>query len=138
MKPRLLVLTRLFWPEGSGGELATYLFLRHYLSKHFDVVVVSGTERPAPLGGCCRYVLWRALRSRFKPAEWVKAFAAARGIAYLVRWADVVYIPFFSLYPLAPAVKRLNPVPRRCSTLTRNSCLSKVRIVMCSPCGLCF
>jgi len=39
-------------------------------------------------------VRWRALRSRFKPAEWVKAFAATRGIADLVGWADVVYIPF--------------------------------------------
>jgi len=44
------VLTRLFWPEGSGGELATYLFLRRYLGRYFDVVVVSGTKRLAPLG----------------------------------------------------------------------------------------
>jgi hypothetical protein len=69
MRPKLLVLTRLFQPEGIGGELATYLFIRRYLGKHFDVVVVSGTERPAPLGGCCRCVLRRALRSRFEPAE---------------------------------------------------------------------
>ena len=40
----------MFWPEGGGGELATYLFLRRYLGRHFDVVVVSGTERPAPRG----------------------------------------------------------------------------------------
>jgi hypothetical protein len=53
MRPKLLVLTRLFQPEGIGGELATYLFLRRYLGRHFDVVVVSGTERPASLGGCC-------------------------------------------------------------------------------------
>jgi hypothetical protein len=50
MRPKLLVLTRLFWPEGSGGELATYLFLRRYLGRYFDVVVVSGTKRLAPLG----------------------------------------------------------------------------------------
>jgi glycosyltransferase involved in cell wall biosynthesis len=129
MKPRLLVLTRLFWPEGSGGELATYLFIRRYLGKHFDVVVVSGTERPAPLGGCCRYVLWRALRSRFKPAEWVKAFAAARRIADLVRWVDVIYIPFFSLYPLAPAVKRLNPRAKVVFHVHTNQLLSYTSVV---------
>ena len=129
MKPRLLVLTRLFWPEGSGGELATYLFLRRYLGRYFDVVVVSGTERPAPLGGCCRYVRWRALRSRFKPAEWVKAFAAARGIADLVGWADVVYIPFFSLYPLAPAVKRLNPRAKVVFHVHTNQLISYTSVV---------
>jgi glycosyltransferase involved in cell wall biosynthesis len=129
MKPRLLVLTRLFWPDGSGGELATYLFLRRYLGRHFDVVVVSGTGRPAPLGGCCRYVRWGALRSRFKPAEWVKAFAAARGIADLIKWADVVYIPFFSLYPLVPAVKRLNPRAKVVFHVHTNQLLSYTSVV---------
>jgi glycosyltransferase involved in cell wall biosynthesis len=74
-------------------------------------------------------VRWRALRSRFKPAEWVKAFAAARGIADLVGWADVVYIPFFSLYPLAPAVKRLNPRAKVVFHVHTNQLISYTSVV---------
>ncbi|MGC9107324.1 MAG: hypothetical protein ACP5IE_03930, partial [Infirmifilum sp.] len=71
MKPRLLVLTKFFWPEGSGAELATYLFLKRYLARVFDVTIVSGTPKPiTDVLKCCRYVTWGALRSRVKPVEW--------------------------------------------------------------------
>jgi len=62
MKPRLLVLSKFFWPEGSGAELATYLFIRRYLADRFDVGVVSGTDKPIIDRGCCRYVAWDVLR----------------------------------------------------------------------------
>ena len=42
MKPRVLVFSKLFWPEGEGAELATYLIVK-LLSRRFDVAVVSGT-----------------------------------------------------------------------------------------------
>ena len=56
MRPRLLVLSKFFWPEGGGAELATYLFIRRYLADQFDVVIVSGTDKPIIGRGCCRVV----------------------------------------------------------------------------------
>jgi hypothetical protein len=49
MRPKVLVLTKLFWPDGGGAELATYLIVKNVLSKSFDVVVVSGTRGRSPM-----------------------------------------------------------------------------------------
>jgi len=106
MRPRLLVFSKFFWPEGGGAELATYLFIRRYLADWFDVVVVSGTDKPIIDRGCCRYVAWDVLRAGFKPAEWLLFAAKLRDVAKLIRWADIVYIPSHTLLPLAPIVKR--------------------------------
>jgi len=107
---RLVVFTKLFWPEGTGGELATYTIVKDVLSKHFDVTVVSGTKSPAPdVLKCCRYIYWGALRSRLKPAEWLRVFANSRVVKRLVEGADVVYIAFHSLLPLAAVAKAVKP-----------------------------
>jgi len=107
---RLVVFTKLFWPEGTGGELATYTIVRDILSRHFDVTVVSGTKSPAPdVLKCCRYIYWGALRSRLKPAEWLRVFANSRDVKKLVEGADVVYITFHSLLPLAMVAKAVKP-----------------------------
>jgi len=107
---RLVVFTKLFWPEGTGGELATYTIVRNILSRHFDVTVVSGTKSPAPdVLKCCRYIYWGALRSRLKPAEWLRVFANSRVVKRLVEGADVVYISFHSLLPLAAVAKAVKP-----------------------------
>ena len=38
---RILVISERYWPDGSGGELATHLIL-DILRKRFDVTVVTG------------------------------------------------------------------------------------------------
>jgi len=108
LKPRILLLSKLFWPEGGGGELATYLIARSILSKHFNVTIVSGTGRPEPdVLKVARYVRWGALESRFKPVEWFKLVAGTKHIRGLVEGADVVYIASHTLIPLAIIAKSL-------------------------------
>jgi len=130
MKPRLLVLSKFFWPEGSGAELATYLFIRRYLADRFDVGVVSGTDKPIIDRGCCRYVAWDVLRAGFKPAEWLLFAAKLRDAARLIRWADIVYIPSHTLLPLAPIVKWVNPRARVVLHVHNNQLLTYTSIVI--------
>jgi len=130
MRPRLLVFSKFFWPEGGGAELATYLFIRRYLADRFDVVVVSGTDKPIIDRGCCRYVAWNALRTGFKPAEWFLFAAKLRDAAKLIRWADIVYIPSHTLLPLAPIVKWVNPRARVVLHVHNNQLLTYTSIVI--------
>jgi glycosyltransferase involved in cell wall biosynthesis len=106
---RVLVFSKLFWPEGGGAELATHLIVG-LLSRRFDVTVVSGTARPEPAAlRRVRYLQWSALGSRFKPVEWLRLLAGARHVRRLLERADIVYIPSHTLLPLAAVAKRLRP-----------------------------
>jgi len=110
MKPRILVLTKLFWPEGGGAELATYLIVKDILSKHFDVTIVSGTRSPEPdILKHARYIHWGVLEARYKPIERIKTFTGINWVRNLVEKADIVYIPSHTLIPLTMAVKTINP-----------------------------
>ncbi|MGC8988371.1 hypothetical protein, partial [Infirmifilum sp.] len=130
MRPRLLVFTRRFWPEGSGAELATYLFLRRYLADVFDITVVSGTPKPpADVLRCCRYVYWEPLRW-VKPLEWSMTVVGMGGLEGLVRWADVVYIPSHSPTPLAVLAKFLNPRVRVVLHIHNNQLLTYTSVVL--------
>ena len=107
---RVLVFTKLFWPEGSGAELATYLIIRGILSKYFDVVVVSGTEKPkANILRCCKYIYWPVLKTKYKPAEWLKLLANTKTVRELIDRTDIVYIPSHTLLPLAFIAKLIKP-----------------------------
>jgi glycosyltransferase involved in cell wall biosynthesis len=110
LKPRILLFSKLFWPEGGGGELATYLIAKSILSKHFDVTIVSGTGKPEPdVLKVARYVHWSALESKLKPVEWFKLVANTKYIRGLVEGADVVYITSHTLIPVAIIAKTLKP-----------------------------
>jgi glycosyltransferase involved in cell wall biosynthesis len=110
MKPRILVLTKLFWPEGGGAELATYIIVKDILSKHYDVTIVSGTRSPEPnILKHAKYIHWGALEARYKPIEWIKTFMGIDRVRNLVEEADIVYIPSHTLIPLTIAVKTINP-----------------------------
>jgi glycosyltransferase involved in cell wall biosynthesis len=110
LKPRILLFSKLFWPEGGGGELATYLIARSILSKHFNVTIVSGTRRPEPdVLKVARYVHWSTLESKLKPVEWFKLVVNTKHIRSLIEGADVVYITSHTLIPLAIIAKSLKP-----------------------------
>jgi glycosyltransferase involved in cell wall biosynthesis len=110
MRPKVFVLTKLFWPEGGGAELATYLIVKELLSKGFDVVVVSGTRRPkSDVLRAVGYVHWSALESKYKPVEWLRLLANTRWFTKLVERADVVYIPSHTLIPMAMVAKLVKP-----------------------------
>jgi len=110
MKPRILALTKLFWPEGGGAELATYLIVKDILSKYFDVTIVSGTRSPEPdILKHAKYIHWSVLEAKYKPIEWIKAFMGIGWVRNLVEEADIVYIPSHTLIPLIITVKTINP-----------------------------
>jgi glycosyltransferase involved in cell wall biosynthesis len=110
LKPRILLFSKLFWPEGGGGELATYLIARSILSKHFNVTIVSGTGRPEPdVLKAARYVHWSTLESKLKPVEWFKLVSNTKHVRSLIEGADVVYITSHTLIPLAVIAKTLKP-----------------------------
>jgi len=104
--PRLLVVTERYWPEGSGGELATHLILE-LLRDSFEVTVVTGTRSPAGVEGV-RYVYEPLLSARSKHPLWFNTLRLARSRVFekLVERADVVYVPRFA-FPVIPLAKRL-------------------------------
>ncbi len=105
---RVVVFSKLFWPEGGGAEFATYLIVKDILSKYFDVVVVSSTEKPGVDAlKRCRYVHWPVLKTKYKPIEWLKLLTNTRIIRQFIEEADAVYIPSHTLLPLAIAVKAI-------------------------------
>jgi glycosyltransferase involved in cell wall biosynthesis len=110
VKPRLLIFSKLFWPEGGGAELATYTIVGDILSKYFDVTVVSGTDKPGSgVSRICRYMYWGLLRAGYKPLEWIEIFANMDYVKKLIEGVDIVYIPSHTLIPLAIIVKKLKP-----------------------------
>lgn len=110
MRLKVAVFSKLFWPEGTGGELATYLIVKDVLSRYFDVTIVSGTERPArDILKCCRYIKWDVFKKGAKPLKWASLFANADNVRKLVEASDIVYIPFHTLLPIAVIVKALKP-----------------------------
>jgi len=133
MKPRILVLTRLFWPEGSGAELATYLIIKDVLSKYFDVAIVSGTRSPEPdILKHAMYIHWSALEARYKPIEWIKTFMGIGWVRNLVEEADIVYIPSHTSYPLTIAVKAFNPRAKVVLHLHNYQLLTYTSVVLAS------
>jgi len=109
-KQKVLMTTKLFWPEGGGGELATYLIAKDMLSKHFELTVVSGTRRPAAdILEHCKYVWWHLFTEKYKPIEWLKLIENTKQFARLLKQADIVYIPSHTLLPLAIITKRIKP-----------------------------
>ena len=110
MKARILIITEQYWPEGSGGELATYLIVKNILSRRFNVFVVSGTRKPgADILRLAEYIHWSALKTKYKPIEWLKLFANTYWLRRLIEEADIVYIPSHTLIPMAIAAKHLKP-----------------------------
>jgi glycosyltransferase involved in cell wall biosynthesis len=110
MRPKVLALTKFFWPEGGGAELATYLIVKEVLSKSFDVDVISGTRRPKPdVLEAVNYIYWSALKSKYKPAEWLRLLANTRQFIKLVEKAEVVYISSHTLIPMAMVAKLMKP-----------------------------
>jgi|GEM_PF-2954792 len=80
-RPRLLVVTERYWPDGSGGELATHLIL-DILRERFNVTVLTGTARPARLPGV-RYIYEPLLSRKKKIAPWLNSARPARSARFL-------------------------------------------------------
>jgi glycosyltransferase involved in cell wall biosynthesis len=104
----VLTVSELFWPEGGGAELATYLTLQ-ILAKHgFSVTVVTGTKNPVKIPNV-KYYTTPMLRSANRLTRWtlMKALSTTAFFKQLLKSHDVLYIPQ-AAYPLIPVAKKMN------------------------------
>ncbi len=104
---KILVISERWWPEGSGGELATYLIVKGLAEEGFEVTVMHGSKKAWRIPGV-RLVYEPLLGPRSKHLLWLNSMRLARKERFtgLVRSSDTVYIPRIS-YPLIEAAKRL-------------------------------
>jgi glycosyltransferase involved in cell wall biosynthesis len=102
----ILVVSELFWPEGGGAELATYLILDILAKHNFGITVVTGTKNPAKLRGA-RYCVAPYLRGSNRIVKWVKMemLGLDKSFKEMLNNHDILYIPL-AAYPLIPLVKR--------------------------------
>jgi len=103
---KILVISERYWPDGSGGELATHLIV-DILSKKFDVTVVTGSKNPSRLPNV-EYIYEPLLSKWEKPLLWLNSLrlAGREEFKKLLREADVVYIPRFA-FPVIPYAKKM-------------------------------
>jgi glycosyltransferase involved in cell wall biosynthesis len=103
----LLVISERFWPEGSGGTLATYLITKLLATCNFKVTVITGTCNPTKIGGV-NFIIDEAFRIPNKPTRWLYFLRPSVRKRYkdLMRKFDIIYIPYG--YPLIPLAKELD------------------------------
>lgn len=103
----ILIVSERWWPEGTGGILASYLIASILRDAGFKLTVVHGTKEPEIVKGV-NYIYTEPLSVRNKHRLWVNCFALARQSWFLnaLRSCDVVYIPRYC-YPLVPFAKKL-------------------------------
>jgi len=103
---RILVVSERFWPNGSGGELATHLIV-DILRKEFEVVVVTGSRNPYRLPGV-EFVYEPLLLRWEKPVFWFNTLGLVRTERFrkLIRECDIVYVPRIA-FPIIPYAKQM-------------------------------
>jgi len=97
----ILILSKKLWPEGSGGELATYLYTRLLIENDVDVkVAISSTSN--------HFKAWSKLPIYKIPAPGYGKYTIVlmfRKLRELSEWSDVVYCTdFFHIVPLIKQV----------------------------------
>jgi glycosyltransferase involved in cell wall biosynthesis len=104
----VLTVSELFWPEGGGAELATYLILQILAEHGFSVTVVTGTKNPAKIPGV-KYYTTPMLRSVNRLTRWtlMEVLSTTAFFKQLLKSHDVLYIPQ-AAYPLIPVAKRMD------------------------------
>ena len=102
----LLVISERFWPEGSGGTLATYLITKLLITSGFKVTIITGTCNPVKISGV-DLIIDEAFRISNKPARWLHFLNPSVKKRYkrLMKKFDIIYIPYG--YPLIPLAKEL-------------------------------
>lgn len=104
---KILIVSERWWPDGTGGVLASHLIARMLRDLKFRVTVVHGTTTPVRLSGV-RYLYSDLLSVRNKQRLWLNCLALAKQNWFLklVDSSDIVYIPRYC-YPIIPTVKKL-------------------------------
>jgi glycosyltransferase involved in cell wall biosynthesis len=100
---RILVVIPTYWPEGSGGTLATHLIIKLLSqTRSFDITVLTGTRNPEAVPGV-RFIVdpfVRSLEKRFSIPRLVK-----NRYGKLIEKHDVIYTVY--AYPFIPVAKKL-------------------------------
>jgi glycosyltransferase involved in cell wall biosynthesis len=104
----VLTVSELFWPEGGGAELATYLILQILAEHGFSVTVVTGTRNPVKIPNV-NYYTTPMLRSANRLTRWtlMEILSATTFFKQLLKNHDILYIPQ-AAYPLIPIAKRMD------------------------------
>ncbi|MEM1583036.1 MAG: glycosyltransferase family 4 protein [Candidatus Bathyarchaeia archaeon] len=102
-----MAVSERWWPDGSGGILASHLIAELLRDAGFKLTIVHGTKEPLRLNGV-RYVYSSLLSVRDKHRLWLNCSILARKHWFLklISSSDVVYIPRYC-YPLIPVIKKL-------------------------------
>ena len=101
----ILVVSECFWPEGSGGTLATYLITKLLAQERdINITVITGTRNPAPISNV-KFIVDPVLRSPNKPKLLFNFARPSMKQRYkgLMRRFDTIYIPYG--YPVIPIAK---------------------------------
>ena len=101
----VLVLSETLWPEGSGGELATYLYAKLLIQEGLDVKIVVQSISSY-------FKTWNELSIHNIPALGSGKYAGVpmpKRLKELLRWSEVVY--FTSLFHLIPLAKHVYKKP---------------------------
>lgn len=146
----VLFLSELFYPHGSGAELATYLYADLLSKSDFNIRIVTnkfvGEEAFSKINNLEIFRL-----PMFKNSESLKYSILKRidvllstFLRKMLKWADVVYIPrfWFSAIPLAKALGKqvithvhdyIPICPLESTYDTTKSALCKRNNLICSP-----
>jgi glycosyltransferase involved in cell wall biosynthesis len=102
----ILVISEIFWPEGGGAELATYLILDMLAKHNFDITVVTGTKSLAKIRGV-KYYITPYLRASNRIVRWVNMGLLRRDERFeeMLSKHNTLYIPL-AAYPLIPLAKK--------------------------------
>jgi len=104
---RILVVSEIFWPEGGGAELATYLILGILRKAGCKITVVTGTRKPALIDGVKYYYTgllghWNRVKRSLN--TWL--LTRESWFLNLLREHDILYLPLMA-YPTIPLAKKL-------------------------------
>jgi len=103
MTKRLLVVIPTYWPEGSGGTLATHLIVKLLSqTRKFDITVLTGTQSPEYVPGV-RFIIdpfLKLVEKRFSIPRLVQS-----RYGKLIEKHDIVYVVY--AYSFIPVAKKL-------------------------------
>jgi glycosyltransferase involved in cell wall biosynthesis len=107
-REQLLVITERYWPDGSGGELATHLIIDILRKeKALEITVITGSRNPMRLPGV-RYIYEPLLSVEGKPLLWLNMNRLIRRGEFrkILQESDIVYVPRF-MFPIIPYAKNM-------------------------------
>jgi len=103
MKKKVLVVAPTYWPEGSGGTLATHLIIKHLSQTgRFDLAVLTGTRNPEIVSGVMYIVdtFMKLVEKKFSIPR-----LAEKRYNNLIEKNDAIYTVY--AYPFIPVAGKL-------------------------------